>query len=740
MLLPKLLLTPPTFPDEEKTHQAYLLHFILQALIAIPVPFVAYLLIQRPEEYSRAMILITVSELIHISLFIMLRYGYVQLASVFQVVTIWLFFAVASMTSSSIYGVAYMLGNGLVIIMAGILLGGRGALAITLLVIVEGGALVYAEQHGWVPPDILDGPLPTWTVSVVLFTIIAFLQNLAAREVHSALNRAQTSEERYRLISEVTSDYTFSTEFDAQGNPSSFWAGGAFEEITGYTVDEYLEMGDWSSRIHPDDLSGDAKSSAALRNNQSQTWELRMYRKDGGLRWIRIYANPIWNNVENRLARAVGAVQDITEQKRAEESEQRRRVMLEKVIQLGKHVTEVSDLRTTIEKIWRGVREDLDFDRAAIFLYNPLRNSMDDTFATDNQGQMIDAWNESYPITEGITEATTFMRVLERPDGFYFTHDYWRSHNVTEGDEMYGVNDFAAVAAWAGKPVAVICVDHLTTGRPIADEQLEALRLFAGYAGLAIENARLNDALQSELSQRQSFIRELEAKNAELERFTYTVSHDLKSPLVTIAGFIGYLEKDALEGNAEKVKNDIDRIIKAAEKMQSLLNDLLELSRIGRLMNPPENVPFEYIVKEALENVQGQLEANKVKVKVQSDLPIVYGDKVRLIEVLQNLVDNAAKFTSMSKHPSIEIGTGGKTQEDNYIFFVRDNGIGIHPQFQERIFGLFNKLDQSIDGTGIGLTLVKRIIEVHGGKIWVESELGKGATFYFTLPVSQNEE
>lgn len=733
----KYLLTAPTFSDEEKTHQAYLLHVILLTLIIFPVPFILYVLIQGPEEADKALAYLIIAELIHITLFTMLRRGYVQQASVIQVVALWLFFMAASITSSSVYGVAYLLGNGLVITIAGILLGGRGTAAMTLLAITEGGMLVYAERQGWTPPDVLDDALSTWSVSIVVFVIGASLQNLAAREIRSALVRARASEERYRLISEVTSDYTFSTEFDAQGNQSSFWAGGAFEKITGYTVDEYLKMGNWFSRIHPDDLELEAKSSAALRNNQSLTWELRLYRKDGDLRWIRIYANPIWNDTENRVARVVGAVQDITEQKRAEESEQRRRILLEKVIQLGKRVTEVSDFRTTLERIWHGVHDDLEFDRLAIFLYNPEHNSMDGTLGTDNDGQIVEEWNARFPITVG----DMFHRVMQKPDGYHFTHNYDIEENVLEGDEMYGVKDFAAVAAWAGdKPVAIIVADNLPSGRLITEEQLETLRLFAGYAGPAIENARLNAALQSELTQRQTFIEELEAKNAELERFTYTISHDLKSPLVTITGFLGFLEADALSGNLEKIRSNINRITTAAQKMYSLLNDLLELSRIGRLINQPENVSFNEIVQESLERVRGRLDANRVRVEVQHELPFVYGDKTRLIEVMQNLVDNAAKFMDTTEHPTLEIGTAGTHPAGHVIFFVRDNGIGIQPQFQQRIFGLFNKLDQNVEGTGIGLTLVKRIIEVHGGRIWVESELGKGATFYFTLPGNRNEE
>jgi PAS domain S-box-containing protein len=233
-------------------------------------------------------------------------------------------------------------------------------------------------------------------------------------------------------------------------------------------------------------------------------------------------------------------------------------------------------------------------------------------------------------------------------------------------------------------------------------------------------------------TEREKLIKELEEKNAELERFTYTVSHDLKSPLITIKGFLGFIERDTSSGNTKRVKADIKRIADAADKMQLLLNELLELSRIGRLNNPYEQIPFEEIANEAVDLVQGRILNAKAQVKIQSNMPSVYGDRRRLIEVLQNLVDNAAKFVGNRPHPKIEIGQQGE-EDGKPIFFVRDNGVGIQPQHQDRIFGLFNKLDSDSDGTGIGLTLVKRIIEVHHGRIWVQSEEGKGATFFFTL-------
>ncbi|MBL8062492.1 MAG: PAS domain S-box protein [Anaerolineales bacterium] len=234
-------------------------------------------------------------------------------------------------------------------------------------------------------------------------------------------------------------------------------------------------------------------------------------------------------------------------------------------------------------------------------------------------------------------------------------------------------------------------------------------------------------------TEREKLINELEQKNSELERFTYTVSHDLKSPLITIKGFLGFLERDAATGNVTRLRNDMKRISDATDKMQSLLNELLDLSRIGRLINPPQSIPFNDIVYEALELVHGRLQENNVQVQVQENMPRVYGDRHRFVEVLQNLIDNAAKFVTLN--PKIEIGQDGM-EEGKPIFFIRDNGIGIPFVHHDRIFGLFNKLDADSEGTGIGLALVKRIIEFHGGRIWIQSEVGGGATFFFTLPLA----
>ena len=226
---------------------------------------------------------------------------------------------------------------------------------------------------------------------------------------------------------------------------------------------------------------------------------------------------------------------------------------------------------------------------------------------------------------------------------------------------------------------------------------------------------------------------ELEDKNAELTQFTYTVSHDLKSPLVTINGYLGYIEQDAASGNMERLKKDTQRIQDAVNRMHKLLTELLELSRIGRMMSLPEKISMNELVNNALEAVHGQLDKHNITIRIQENLPPVHGDRQRLTEVLQNLIDNSIKYMGEQSVPLIEIGLNGE-EDGKPVFFIKDNGIGIAPEYHERIFGLFNKLDARSEGTGVGLALVKRIIEFHGSRIWVESEAGKGATFFFTLP------
>jgi PAS domain S-box-containing protein len=375
--------------------------------------------------------------------------------------------------------------------------------------------------------------------------------------------------------------------------------------------------------------------------------------------------------------RIVGAVQDVTEQKQSE-----------------------------------GKLKETHLQQTAIL------NSIPDMAWLKGKDSRYMAVNEQFANTAG----RKLDDILGRTD-----HEIWDN----EFADIYRRDDLEVMQSRQRKRMEELQMD--STGRKYWVETIKTPIMniegeVVGTVGIARE---ITERKNAEL-EREKLIGELEAKNAELERYTYTVSHDLKSPLVTIRGFLGYLEKDILAGNMQRVRDDTRRIEDATTKMQSLLSDLLELSRIGRLMNSPSEALFTDIVRDAVELVHGQIEAKDVFIELQNSPAVVSGDRARLTEVIQNLVDNAIKFMGNQPKPRVTIGSVTNEQNET-VFFVRDNGIGIEKQYHDRIFGLFCKLSPETEGTGIGLALVRRIIEVHKGRIWLESEPGKGTTFYFTL-------
>jgi PAS domain S-box-containing protein len=237
---------------------------------------------------------------------------------------------------------------------------------------------------------------------------------------------------------------------------------------------------------------------------------------------------------------------------------------------------------------------------------------------------------------------------------------------------------------------------------------------------------------------------QLAHSNKELESFAYTASHDLRGPLITITGFLGRLALDTEQGDAERVHSDIARIGDAARKMDRLLHDLLELSRIGRVDGSLEDVSLTALAREVANLLAGSIAERAVRVEISPDLPTVHGERARLTQLLMNLLGNAVKFMGEQPDPQVKIGVRRDGEET--VCYVRDNGIGIDPQHKDRVFGLFQQLDPSRGGTGIGLAVVKRVVETHGGRIWLDSDgSGKGSTFCFTLarkaePVTEEEQ
>ena len=414
-----------------------------------------------------------------------------------------------------------------------------------------------------------------------------------------------------------------------------------------------------------------------LEQGEPYDLKLELIRADGRQIWVRTMGKPVLQ--EGKIVRVHGNIMDITELQKAE-------ILL----------------RESERKY-----HDLYLNSALGIFHSSLEGKFIDLNPT-----LANMLGYSSP-EEVITSITSISEQLYAEPCQYTTV----TTNVVDAGRINGIENHYRRrdgTLWYG--MLYVRIVPGTQGRP------------SHYEGF-VEDITLRKQLEE---QRERLIRELAQKNTELDQFTYTVSHDLKSPLTTIRGFASLMEKDIRKNDRENVVRDLERIDEATQKMEALLQHLLNLSRIGRIVNPPQDMPFAGIAKEAVELLDAPLRGRHVKVTIDPDMPTVCVDHVRVREVLTNLVENAIKFMGDQAHPEIHIGfeyDGGSP-----VFFVKDNGIGIDPGCHERIFRLFEKLDPGKEGSGAGLAIVKRIIEVHGGKIRVESEgNGSGSTFRFTL-------
>lgn len=482
------------------------------------------------------------------------------------------------------------------------------------------------------------------------------------------------------------------------------------DEIFG--IDEHYEhsIATWTKLLHPDwrESMNQYFAETVINGRTNFDREYRIVRqRDGASLWVHGLGR-LEYDAHKQPIRMIGTIQDITTRRQKHE-----------ILQARVRLLEFAQTHNIDECVKKGL-EEVEALTESPASYMHLVDS-------DQRSLQLRTWsphirwnfnpcengNRVFPLgqTGLLAEAIAQRRAVMQDEG--------AGTPAQSADPAEVRREMVVPVVWESKVQAVMGVGN--KAKPYQAADAEMVQFIADVAWQIIRTKQHEQ--------------ELRDKNIELERFTYTVSHDLKSPLITIKGFAGALLRDIAAGKHDRLQGDLRRVAEAADKMGDLLADLLELSRIGRIMQPPTEVNLNKLLLEVVEQLNGPITQRGAQVTVQGHLPMVWADGRRLGEVWQNLIENALKFSGKQRPPEIEIGMRG-TGADR-VYFVRDNGIGIEPRYQETVFGLFNKLDAHTEGTGIGLALVRRIIEMHGGRIWIESQgAGTGTTFCFTLPSS----
>ena len=406
------------------------------------------------------------------------------------------------------------------------------------------------------------------------------------------------------------------------------------------------------------------------------------------------------------------------ENARLYERERRRAAQLAMVNEVGKKITKTLDLSKLLNTVTSAIHEIFGYYHVAIYLVNrengltTLKSQAGALGITLKLGARLE--NPKTPIMKSVQSPETLL-----------IQDLSKEEEVDL--------DYPREGSLLCIPLQV--ADRISGSLVLLSERksafdsrdLYAFEALASQVASAIENARLFEEtkLKSE---------KLTVANSELENFVFTVSHDLKAPIVSIQGFSTILLNDFAEDVDQEGIHYLNRIQSNINQMERLIQDLLELSRIGRVVNSPELTDIGEVVKTAIGDLQFQIEEKNVEINCPTDFPEVMSDRDRILQVFTNLISNAVKYMGDNLKPTIEIGH--KEDSENYIFYVKDNGIGVDPNYHQKIFELFQSLKEikDVEGTGVGLTIVKRIIENQKGRVWVESEKGKGAIFYFSLP------
>ncbi|MCT7949984.1 PAS domain S-box protein [Ancylothrix sp. C2] len=549
-------------------------------------------------------------------------------------------------------------------------------------------------------------------------------------ERRQAIAALQEREVRFRTLAETVS----AAIFISQGTQLRY-VNSAAETLTGYTREELLLGG--TNLIHPKFAKLIRRRFRAGMNNPflhqkgkkvASRYEFKHTTKTGQERWAEF--SMALMEYDGNIA-VLSAAFDITDRKIAQKSLEYRAVFLQLISDISTHFLNLSatEIDTGIQQTLHALAEFIAVDRTMVFFFSEDGHTMSNTHEWCGPGiepQIHQRQNLSLDVFAYTAE------ILKKDEPVQISSLADFPESATAEKQQFEEGGYQALLrvplSAGGEVVGSIGCDRIRINKNWTEHDITLLKIVGEIIVSALDRRRFEAALQQHAG-------ELARSNAELEQFAYIASHDLQEPLRAVMSYTQLLARRYQDQLDEKANEFIYFAVDGATRMQVLIQDLLAYSRVGTKGKALVPVDGNAVLDQALANLQIAINESNATI-IRPELPIVLGDSTQLVQLFQNLIGNSIKYRS-SKLPVIEIQV--QSQESDWLFLVRDNGIGFDAKYRERVFLIFQRLHtrEEYAGTGIGLAVCKKIVERHGGKIWVDSSVGMGSTFYFTIPQSR---
>lgn len=550
--------------------------------------------------------------------------------------------------------------------------------------------------------------------------VISTVQDVTAQR--EAALRLQASEERFRLVAEHTGQLIL----DCRIPTREMRCAGAVREILGEQVAAAVatsfEMEDWRKVVHPDDMAVVQRAIEGLLRGERISVAFRLLRPDGRVLDVEAVGSAIMDEQE-QASRVIATVSNISERRRGEAERQRYLAQLAFLADAARKVNSVVSVAELLQII-TDIARDLVGAHVAISAVVPDESWREGLHSVSASEKYSALERKGFVTATPASSGRDALKITRRARAVMTDDD---QHDLAAILDASGVMTVPLVTP-GGRANGLIRVADKREGDFSPNDE-RVLGQLADLAAVGIENARLYGELEARVRQR---TQELEQSNRELEAFSYSVSHDLRGPLRAIAGFTGLLRERHYDQFEPDSRRYLDRIQAATERMSGLIDDLLELGRVTRMEIRREPVNLSALAESVFNRIRERAPERPCQFSAEANQG-VEGD-LRLLEiVLENLLDNAWKFTS-GRTPA-QISFGARYVGGERAFFVEDNGVGFDPRYASNLFGVFQRLHAAADfpGTGVGLATVQRIVQRHGGRIWAEAEVDRGAAFYFTL-------